>query len=161
MTELPTLEPSTTPDRTWNKVAAAVVLVATGLSVAGVFLPWLSYYAGLQQLSGFGTPNGDRLLVLAAASLALAVGTLARPRSYLRWAIVGLGAGEALFSFHLITTLGSLATGSGMLVVRGGPGPYLALAAGLAMVATVFIPRRTSARATGAGWLAAAPGELA
>ena len=156
MTQIPTLSPSPTRNRPWNRVAAAVTLVAASLTVAGVFLPWLSYYAGLQQLSGFATPNGDRLLVLAAASLALAVATLARPSGYLRWAVVGLGAVEALLAAHLVATLGSIASGSGMLVVRGGPGPYLALAAGLTMVATVLMPRQGRARSSEVVLLAAA-----
>lgn len=143
--------------------AAAAVLTATGagLVVAGVMLPWLSYYAGLFRISAFGTANGERLLALAGTSLALALAAAMRPRQAIRWTIALVGAVEVLFSAHLLSQLNSsLAAAGQMLVAKSGPGLYFALAGGVVTFTAAFLPlshrpRRTRDAPRAAGGFAA------
>ncbi len=119
---------------------AAVAAAGVALSITGVCLPWLTYYAGLFGLSGWGTPNGDRLTALALTALVLATAATVRPLPALRWAVAALGAGEVLYVVSLVAKLRSDLSGAdAMVVARQGPGLYVAVAGGLVTFVTVFL----------------------
>ncbi len=120
---------------------AAVSATGAALVVAGVMLPWLTYYAGLFQLGGLRSASGDKLLALAASSIVMALAAAARPLEAIRWAIALLGAVEVLFAAHLLANLNTSLAGAGqMLVARSGPGLYLSLAGGVVTFGVAFLP---------------------
>lgn len=127
--------------RNWSALAAGTTALGAALTATGVFLPWLSYYAGLYRLSAVGTTNGTRFLLLAAAGLVLALLLVLRPRTSLRFVVSVLGAGETLFAAHLISQLrASLSGADAMVVPRQGPGLYVIAAGGLVTFLTLVLP---------------------
>lgn len=159
MSVLATTATPTIGSRPSRRLLIALATVAgSGLVAAGVVLPWLSYYAGLFQLSALGTTNGNRLLAMAAGGAVLAVVAAVRPRPALRFAIALLGSLELLFSAHLLSQLNATLGGAGeMIVAKRGPGLYVALAGGLLTFGTVFLPY---GRGSPAGRVTRRPGTL-
>lgn len=127
--------------RNWSVLAAGTTALGAALTAAGVFLPWLSYYAGLYHLSGAGSTNGTRFLILAAAGLVLALLLMLRASTPLRFLVTLLGAGETLFAAHLISQLRTTLSGAdAMVVARQGPGLYVIMTGGLVAFLTVALP---------------------
>src|SRR5436190_1747242 len=81
-----------------RSAVAALGLAGAVTLVAGVRLPWLSTFDHLLSQDGWGSPNGTRLVVLAAVSATLAVVQLVRPSSSLRWLLAVTGFVSAGFA---------------------------------------------------------------
>jgi hypothetical protein len=107
----------------------------------GAALPWLSLFAGLQSYSGLVGLYGRLLIVGAALAVAGGVAMGLRSEWWIRPAVGALGVLLALFTLWLVFGLRStterLAGGQPMLLVRPGPGLFVALAGALIVSATL------------------------
>lgn len=128
-----------------NRVVATV-LAGGALVCAGTALPWMSFFAGVQSLSGLVGLYGR--ILLASGALAVFFGAAMLRRNY-RWlplATAALGALQTLFILWLLVGLRSTLRGLGMhamLLARPGPGLFVALG-GAMLVAASALPLRGS-----------------
>lgn len=122
-------------------LAGGATAVGAVLVIAGVYVPWMAYYAGLYELSGAGTNNGARFLVAGGLGLVLAAVVWFRGGHVSRWLVTGVGGAVLVFSAYLLVQLHTALSGVDAMVVPGqGPGLYLIAAGGLMMFLTVFLP---------------------
>ena len=122
------------------------VLVGGALVCAGTMLPWLSFFAGLQSLSGLVGLYGR--ILFASGALAVLSGTamLQRRRNWLLLATAALGVVQMLFIAWLLVGLHSTLTELGMhamLLARPGPGLFIALAGAVLVSMTARYRLRT------------------
>jgi hypothetical protein len=136
-----------TPSRRGRLLTASIAGLGAALLAVGVYLPWLSFYAGLVGLSGSGSRNGDLLLAgaaaatVAAGAVGLAGGGRPRAASTGRWALTVLGAVLVAFCGYLILEVHrAVDGGGGMLLARSGPGLLVSMAGALLVFATTFLP---------------------
>lgn len=121
------------------------------LTVVGAVAPWLSLYAGLEQLSGTSGLHGRIMIGLGLLAVGLSVAHLFRGSRATRWALgaagfLVLGLGGWL-GIGLIQTFSALAADP-LLVASLEPGLGLAIAGGAATFATLFAPDERSGRTT-------------
>jgi hypothetical protein len=122
-------------------LAAGATVVGAVLVVAGVYVPWMAYYAGLYKLSGDGTTNGARLLAAGGIGLVLAAAVALRGGIVSRWLVTGLGGAVVVFAAYLLVQLHTALSGADAMVVpQQGPGLYLVAGGGLMMFLTIFLP---------------------
>lgn len=112
-------------------VVVTTVLIGGALVCVGSALPWMSFFAGLQSLSGLIGLYGR--ILFASGALALLSGA-AMVRGSHRWlqpATFALGVSQTLFILWLLaglrSTMRALGT-HGVLLARPGPGLFVALA---------------------------------
>jgi hypothetical protein len=114
--------------------------------VVGSWLPWMSFFAGLQPLPGLIGRNGRLLLIAGALGMFLGLLLLRRyDRRILRLLSVVLGAAVSVAALWLLVGVWQLthARGAGaMLVPRPGPGLVLVLFGGVLLVAAGALPHR-------------------
>ncbi len=123
------------------RLGPAVAVLGGALIELGVFLPWLSLYAGLQPLRGVIGLYGRMLAVGGAVCLAIAVWSWLRPTRGLGRAMSLLGAVLAGFAAWLVVQLmATYRTLEPMLVPRLGPGLFVVLAGALLVTAGAIRP---------------------
>ncbi len=125
----------------WRILVAVTALAGVGSTVYGVSTPWLSTFAGMLSQSGWGTHNGDILLVLSATAAVIAILQAMRASTLLRWALALTGFAIAGYSGYLLIQLyGVTSQLDGMVLAAKGPGHYFVAAGGLLVLATIFLP---------------------
>ena len=127
-----------------GRLAAGAVL-GGALLAAGAALPWLTFFAGLQRLTGLAGLYGRSLLV-AGALCAVAGALLARrDSSAARALLLALGAAALLLTGWVLAglreTLATLAREQPMLVAQPGYGVVLCVAGALVVTFGAW-PRR-------------------
>jgi hypothetical protein len=122
-------------------LVAIIGIAGAVVTVYGVSRPWLSTFAGMLSQSGWGTRNGDYLVVLSAAAAGLAVLQTFRVSMALRWALAISGFLMAGFAgYLLIQVYGVTSEMDGMVLAARGPGLFIAAAGGGIVFATIFLP---------------------
>lgn len=122
---------------------AAMAGLGGALAVIGSALPWLSFYAGLQQVRGSDGQHGLIIIALGLATVGIAALHLARGGAMTRWLLAGAGfATVAVAGYVGIGLLEAFATLSAdpLLIARLEPGLGVVLLGGSAVFATVFAP---------------------
>lgn len=123
-------------------LAGAMAIGGAAMVAIGVALPWLSFFAGLQPVTAFGTPNG--MLLLAGAAITGVLGVLVMARGT-RWVRHGLTiAGIVLTAFTAYLVVGLIAiyrdvSADPLVVAQLGPGLAVVGAGALLVLATSFI----------------------
>ena len=121
------------------------VLVGGALICLGTMLPWMSFFAGLQTLSGFAGLYGRLLFASGALAALLGTAMLQRRNGWLPLVSGILGIAQTAFIvwllFGLHATLGNLGMHA-MLLARPGPGLFVAL--GGAMLVSTALPMSDS-----------------
>ena len=123
-------------------LSGTAALVGAMLVAAGVTLPWLSLFAGLQPVSAVGSPNGKILFVGAAVVGVLGLLVIARDT---RWARRGLTiAGVVLTAFSAYLVVGLITTYrevsvDPLVVAQLGPGLAVVGVGALLVLATSFL----------------------
>ena len=137
----------------WSaRVAIMFGGVGGALSVIGASMPWMSFFAGLQPVSGLSGPSGWMIASLGAIAVAGSVVALLRGGALGRW-ISGLGGFGVLAvggwaAVGLLGTLSELA-GEPLLVSAIEPGLLIALLGGTLAFAVLFVPIASSGPRTG------------
>ena len=111
--------------------AVAVVLAGATLVCAGTALPWMSFFAGLQSISGLVGLYGRTLFGSGVLAALLGAAMLRRSHRWLQPTIAALGAAQTLFIIWLLLGLRATIRELGvhaMLLARPGPGLFVALA---------------------------------
>ena len=144
-TTSPGITSSSLPRRRRGWVGAASI-VGGALMSAGVFLPWLSLFAGLQSLNGLSGMNGPLFLIGGALGMLAGAVYVVRGTELMRWlcAMLGFGglAGSGWLFIQLMQATRQLAADP-FLVVRPGPGLLvIGVGAGL-LFATLFLAPST------------------
>ena len=127
------------------------VLVGGALVCVGTTLPWLSFFAGLQSLSGLVGLYGRMLFASGALAVLSGTAMLQHRHRWLPATIAGLGVIQTLFVVWLLIGLRSTLRQLGMhamLLARPGPGLFVALAGALLVCISAWHPslRRAAAR---------------
>ena len=143
--------------RSWRSVAALAAIAGGGVLIIGCLLPWASAFAGLVSYAGISGTNGRILAAIGTVIVIAGVAHLIRGREWSRWAAGLAGFGGLFYSgwllIRLTATLRTLGSDS-MVVLRGGPGLWVAAAGSVAAFATLFLPssdQRTLRAATEGG----------
>ena len=143
--------------RSWRSVAALAAIAGGAVVIVGCLLPWASAFAGLVSYAGISGTNGRILAAIGTVIVIAGVAHLARGREWSRWTAGLAGFGGLFYSgwllIRLTATLRTLGSDS-MVVLRGGPGLWVAAAGSLAAFATLFLPssdQRTLRAATEGG----------
>ena len=124
-----------------HTIAGSAALVGAFLVAAGVTLPWLSFFAGLQPVTAVGSPNGTLLFIGAAVVGLLGLVVIARGT---RWARRGLTiAGIALTGFSAYLVVGLITTYreasvDPLVVAQLGPGLAVVVVGALLVLASSF-----------------------
>ena len=122
-------------------MSGSVALIGAALVAAGVTLPWLSFFAGLQPVTTVGSPTGTLLFVGAAVVGLLGLVVIARGT---RWARRGLTiAGIALTGFSAYLVVGLIAayreaSVDPLVVAQLGPGLAVVVVGALLVLASSF-----------------------
>lgn len=123
-------------------IVGSAAIVGSVLIATGVWLPWLTFFAGLQGISGAGTTNGTLLLAMGIAAGATGILLMARPHRWVRRVLTGLGLGlvalVAYLAVQLIATYRA-ASADPLLVAQLGPGLGIAAAGAILVMATAFL----------------------
>jgi len=125
------------------------VFLGGALVCVGTMLPWMSFFAGLQSLSGLVGLYGR--ILFASGALAVLSGTAMLQRRH-RWlvpAIAVLGVMQTVFIVWLFVGLRSTLRELGMhamLLARPGPGLFVAFAGALLLCASGSYTRRWRAQ---------------
>ena len=123
------------------------VLVGGALVCVGTMLPWLSFFAGLQSLSGLVGLYGRILFASGAIAVLSGTAMLQRRHPWMRLATAVLGVMQAVFIVWLLVGLRSTLRELGMhamLLARPGPGLFVALAGAMLVAMSARYPRRTN-----------------
>ena len=124
----------------------ATVLLGGALVCIGTTLPWMSFFAGVQSLSGLVGLYGRILFVSGAFVVLMGTAMLQRRAAWLLFGTGLLGVLQMLFVGWLLiglrATLGDLDMHA-MLLARPGPGLFVAFAGAL-LVSAAMIPPATS-----------------
>ena len=123
-------------------LAGSIALAGSALIAAGVPLPWLSLFAGLQPISALGTPNGALLFLGAAASGLLGTYLLLRDGRWARRALAVAGIASTGFTAYLVVGLVALyrdLSADPLMVAQLGPGLLLVAIGSIALVGTALI----------------------
>ena len=121
-----------------------IAVVGGALVVVGAILPWLSLFAGLQSYSGMVGLYGRLLFAGGALAVVAGVAILIGSIRWLRPGVGTLGLLLALFTSWLLLGLRSTTrelSGHPLLIVRPGPGLFVALIGAL-VVAGLLVPGR-------------------
>ncbi len=122
-------------------VGAGLGVLAGGLIVLGVSLPWISTFAGLVSLSGLDALNGRVLLTLGALIVVAALVSLNGVPTVARWSVGLLGFLAVLWAgYLLINLLAEVRGADGMTLPAVGPGLPLALVGGVLALGVLFLP---------------------
>lgn len=120
----------------------ALAVLGGSLAIVGAASPWLSFFAGLQSITGLEGLNGRLAAGLGGATVAVGLLYLATGRAGLRWSLGLLGFGllglTGWSGIGLATTLGELQANP-LLVVGVGPGVPLLAAGGALVFLTMFV----------------------
>ena len=133
--------------RAFVAFVVTTVLIGGTLVCVGSALPWMSFFAGLQSLSGLIGLYGR--ILFASGALAVLSGAAMLRRSY-RWllpATFALGVLQTLFILWLLVGLRSTTRAlgmHGMILARPGPGLFVAFAGAILISASspLLIKRR-------------------
>ncbi|MEO6294538.1 MAG: hypothetical protein ABIP01_00865 [Candidatus Limnocylindria bacterium] len=123
-------------------LSGSAALIGAMLVAAGVTLPWLSFFAGLQPVTAVGSPNGTLLFLGAAVVGVLGLLVIARGT---RWARRGLTiAGIVLTGFSAYLVVGLITTYrevsvDPLVVAQLGPGLAVVGVGALLVLATSFV----------------------
>jgi len=146
----------------WRSVAGFTAIGGGGALIAGCLLPWASTFAGLISYAGISGTNGRILAATGAVIIVTGICHLVRGADWSRWTagLAGFAAlgYSGLLLIRLSATVRSLSSND-MVILRGGPGLWVAVAGSLAAFATLFLPssaqRTFVARTEDGGGLAA------
>ncbi|HEX5826093.1 MAG TPA: hypothetical protein VFY23_01115, partial [Candidatus Limnocylindrales bacterium] len=129
-----------------------VGLLALGgglLAVAGAAAPWLSFFAGLQPISGLAGTSGQLAAALGGVSALIGIVFLLSGRPALRWMLALAGFALLVLAgwsgLNLLTTLPALQADP-LLVVEPGPGLPVLAVGGILVLVTLFLPAHGSTR---------------
>jgi hypothetical protein len=129
--------------RSWRSVVGLSAILGGTVLIIGCLLPWAEAFAGLVGYAGIGGLNGR--LLAAAGGVTVVAGSwhLICGSTWSRW-LAGLtgfaGLGFAgLLLLRLAGTLRSLGSND-MVILRGGPGLWVAAAGALIAFSTLFMP---------------------
>jgi hypothetical protein len=114
--------------------AIAAVLMGGALVCAGSALPWMSFFAGLQSLSGLVGLYGRILLASGALAVLAGAAMLRRNDTWLPLATAALGLLQTIFILWLLIGVRDTMRGLGMhamLLPRPGPGLFVCLGGAL------------------------------
>lgn len=116
-------------------VAGAGAMLGAALVASGVAVPWLTFFAGLQQLNALGTLNGTLLLLGAATAAGLAAVVALRGGRRTRTALTAAGIGLTAFAAYLVVqTVATYREASADPLLLAAPGPGVGLVAAGALV---------------------------
>ena len=127
----------------------ATVLSGGALVCVGTVLPWMSFFAGLQSLSGLDGLYGRMLFASGVVAVLLGTAMLRRHSAWLLAGTAALGISQTLFIVWLLCGLRSTLRGLGMhamLLARPGPGLFVALAGALLVSSAMISPASSRAR---------------
>lgn len=135
--------PATNSNVAAARVAIGLATVGGALAVLGAWMPWLSFFAGLQVISGLRGPSGWAIAALGLIAVAGGVVGLLRGGTLGRW-ISGL-AGFGVLAVGGWAAVGLLGTASELardpLIVSAlEPGLLVALIGGGLAFAVLFVP---------------------
>lgn len=122
------------------------MIVGGALVCAGTLLPWMSFFAGLQSLSGLAGLYGRILFASGALAVLSGTAVLHRPHAWLIAAAGAFGVLETLFVLWLLVGLHSTLRDLGMhamLIARPGPGLFVALAGAMLLASAMIAPAST------------------
>ena len=153
--------------RCWRSAVGAAAVAGGAAVIAGCCLPWAEAFAGLIGFPGIASLNG-RLLAAAGAVMVLAgAAHLVRGSDWSRWTAGLAGCASLGFAAWLLLRLTATVRSLGsddMVILRSGPGLWVAAAGALAAFGTLFLPpsaqrtlRAPAASSSLAAW-AADPG---
>jgi hypothetical protein len=128
------IEPTTTRRVSHRRISAATMMIGGALTVAGVFLPWVRVFAGLESFSGSRGLYGEALLTAAAVAIGIGIVRFSF-NVELRGASVL--AGSVLVSiagFVAYQAIAGVRSFDPMLLPTTGPGPFVALAGGVVVL---------------------------
>jgi hypothetical protein len=121
--------------------ALVLGLLAGGLVVAGVLLPWVSTFAGLVSLTGTVSPGGRLLLLLGVLTALAALLPVVRRDLPGRLATGVLGFTTLVYAgYLLLNLLAAVRAADSMALAAVGPGLPLVLLGGALGLGTLFVP---------------------
>ncbi len=155
MTITPSTAVSTSPSRaaartrtagllqSWRLAVSLAAIAGGAVVITGCLLPWAEAFAGLVRFSGISGGNGRLLAALGGIMLTAGLIHLIRGSSWSRWAaslagFAALGL-SGLLLLRLAASLRSLG-GDSMIILRAGPGLWVAAAGALLAFSTLFLP---------------------
>lgn len=142
--------------RPWVSVPAALTGVGLGLALAGVLLPWITIFHGLEPIPGFGL-DGGWLLGLAVASVLLSRVASGHPGAgRLRLAAAVIATAVAVDAIYSATRIASFVADPGtigpLIAPVAGPGALVMAGGGLLLVgAALAAPIRSGVLPAGLG----------
>jgi hypothetical protein len=129
--------------RSWRTGVSLAAIGGGAAILVGSFLPWATAFAGLVSFRGISAQNGRILAAIGAVTLLAGGWHLVRGSEWSRW-LAGLAgfAAAGLSAFLLLRLTGELRSmgADSMVVLRGGPGLWVAVTGGLLAFATLFLP---------------------
>lgn len=128
------IDPTTTQRLPHRRIRAATIIIGGAIAAAGVFLPWVRVFAGLESFSGSTGLYGEALL--AAAAIAIGIG-IARFTFNLELRGATILAGCVLVSiagFVAYQAIAGVRSFDPMLIPTTGPGPFVTLAGGVVVL---------------------------
>ena len=123
-------------------LVGVTALVGSGLVAIGVALPWLTFFAGLQQLSALGTTNGYVLLAAATITALLGLAVLVRGVKLARHLLAAIGIALTAFSAYLVVQFVATyreASADPFVVAAPGPGLVIVTLGAVAVLATALV----------------------
>jgi hypothetical protein len=122
----------------------ALPLLGGGAIMAGVLLPWMTFYAGLQRLNGLQGVHGWWLLSAGVAAVVLTALQWRTPRTWRALLLLALGAMASAACALLLVRASRMhdVPAMLMLVPRMGPGLYVSLFGALAVTIGGAVQRR-------------------
>jgi hypothetical protein len=124
-------------------VALSLALITAVLTTAGLVAPWLTVFNGLSSVPGLALDGGYLAAVTVISFASLYVMTTRGGGKVLRSvALIGgvVVVADSLLSASRISAFVAHPGGTGMLTVpTAGPGPFITLASGLALIGTAVV----------------------
>jgi hypothetical protein len=128
------IEPTTTRRVSHRRISAATMMIGGALTVAGVFLPWVRVFAGLESFSGSRGLYGEALLATAAVAIGIGIVRFSF-NVELRGASVLAGCVlVSIAGFVAYQAIAGVRSFDPMLLPTTGPGPFVALAGGVVVL---------------------------
>src|SRR4051812_34231818 len=129
---------ATTQRRPHRRISAAAIVFGGALAVAGVFLPWVRVFAGLESFSGSRGLYGKALLVAAVVAIAIGVARFTLDLELRGASAVAGCVLVAIAGFVGYQTIVGVRSFDPMLIPSTGPGPFVALVGGVVVLATAL-----------------------
>src|SRR5579859_991052 len=134
----------------------AIAMLGAAVAIAGSVLPWVTIFAGTETLTGWdGNPRYLAGIALAGAALTVLFFHAGRPIAVRRLATIAalvVVGGTAMDILSVKAVASSQSVTARLLDPSLGPGPFVMLAGGLALLAVVGIPASVTAVPAGL-WL--------